>query len=138
MKHLKENYKRFFGKTSLNEMTSFDPEKVDQQDAMAKKLRSQKVDGFSFSIDSQTDNWNWYNSKSNIEIWATPWDTLVANSGMSGTSGNSNIVNVEVHDEDGDQMMGKEFRYVHSGNMSKDISAYLKVIKTVILKSKLK
>ena len=138
MKHLKENYKRFFGKTSLNEMTSFDPEKVDQQDAMAKKLRSQKVDGFSFNVDSQTDNWNWYNSKSNIEIWATPWDTLVANSGMSGTSGNSNIVNVEVHDEDGDQMMGKEFRYVHSGNMSKDISAYLKVIKTVILKSKLK
>jgi len=138
MKHLKENYKRFFGKTSLNEMTSFDPEKVDQQDAMAKKLRSQKVDGFSFNVDSQTDNWNWYNSKSNIEIWATPWDTLVANSGMSGTSGNSNIVNVEVHDEDGDQMMGKEFRYVHSGNMSKDISAYLKVIKTVILKAKLK
>ena len=138
MKHLKENYKRFFGKTSLNEMTNFDPEKVDQQDAMAKKLRSQKVDGFSFNVDSQTDNWNWYNSKSNIEIWATPWDTLVANSGMSGTSGNSNIVNVEVHDEDGDQMMGKEFRYVHSGNMSKDISAYLKVIKTVILKSKLK
>ena len=138
MKQLKENYKRFFGKTSLNEMTNFDREKVEQQDAMAKKLRSQKVDGFSFSIDSQTDNWNWYNSKSNIEIWATPWDTLVANSGMSGTSGNSNIVNVEVHDEDGDQMMGKEFRYVHSGNMSKDISAYLKVIKTVILKAKLK
>ena len=138
MKHLKENYKRFFGKTSLNEMTNFDPEKVDQQDAMAKKLRSQKVDGFSFNVDSQTDNWNWYNSKSNIEIWATPWDTLVANSGMSGTSGNSNIVNVEVHDEDGDQLMGKEFRYVHSGNMSKDISAYLKVIKTVILKAKLK
>ena len=138
MKHLKENYKRFFGKTSLNEMTSFDPKKVEQQDAMAKKLKSQKVDGFSFSIDSQTDNWNWYNSKSNIEIYATPWDTLVANSGMSGTSGNSNIVNVEVHDEDGDQLMGKEFRYVHSGNMSKDISAYLKVIKTVILKSKLK
>ena len=138
MKHLKENYERFFGKTSLNEMTNFDPEKVDQQDAMAKKLRSQKVDGFSFNVDSQTDNWNWYNSKSNIEIWATPWDTLVANSGMSGTSGNSNIVNVEVHDEDGDQMMGKEFRYVHSGNMSKDIRAYLKVIKTVILKSKLK
>ena len=138
MKHLKENYKRFFGKTSLNEMTSFNPEKVEQQDAMAKKLRSQKVDGFSFNVDSQTDNWNWYNSKSNIEIWATPWDTLVANSGMSGTSGNSNIVNVEVHDEDGDQLMGKEFRYVHSGNMSKDISAYLKVIKTVILKAKLK
>ena len=138
MNHLKENYKRFFGKTSLNEMTSFDPEKVEQQDAMAKKLRSQKVDGFSFNVDSQTDNWNWYNSKSNIEIWATPWDTLVANSGMGSTSGNSNIVNVEVHDEDGDQMMGKEFRYVHSGNMSKDISAYLKVIKTVILKSKLK
>ena len=136
MKHLKENYERFFG--SINEFKNYDQEKVDQQDKMAKKLRSQKVDGFSFSVDSQTDNWNWYNPKSNIEIYATPWDTLVANSGMSGTSGNSNIVNVEVHDEDGDQLMGKEFRYVHSGNMSKDISAYLKVIKTVILKAKLK
>ena len=138
MKHLKENYKRFFGKTSLNEITKFDREKVEQQDAMAKKLKSQKVDGFSFNVDSQTDNWNWYNSKSNVEIYATPWDTLVANSGMSGTTGNTNIVNVEVHNEDGDELMGKEFRYVHSGNMSKDISAYLKVIKTVILKAKLK
>ena len=137
MKHLKENYERFFG--SINEkMTEYSPEKVDQQDKMAKKLKSQKVDGFSFSIDSNTDNWNWYNPKSNIEIYATPWDTLVANSGMSGTAGNPNIVNVEVHDENGDQLMGKEFRYVHSGNMSKDISAYLKVIKTVILKAKLK
>ena len=49
MKHLKENYKRFFGKTSLNEMTNFDREKVEQQDAMAKKLKSQKVDGIAIS-----------------------------------------------------------------------------------------
>ena len=65
-----------------------------------------------------------------------PW--LTKSLTLSTNSGNSNIVQVEVHDEDGDQMMGKEFRYVHSGNLSKDISAYLKVIKTVILKAKLK
>ena len=37
MNHLKENYKRFFGKQSLNEMTKYDREKVNQQEMMEKK-----------------------------------------------------------------------------------------------------
>ena len=54
MKHLKENYERFFGKQSLNEMTKYDQEKVDQQEMMEKKLKSKKVDGYSFSIDQNS------------------------------------------------------------------------------------
>ena len=37
---LQENYERFFG--TLNEMTKYDQEKVDQQEKMEKKLKSKK------------------------------------------------------------------------------------------------
>ena len=123
---------------SVNESTKGpDHEVVSQQDKMAKKLRGKNVMGYKFSIDSYTDNWNWTNQKLETEIYATPWDTLVANAG-GNYGGPFDIVQVEVYNEDGDDVMKKDFRYVHSGNMSKDLNAYLKVIKTVILKSKLK
>tara|TARA_Y100000356_G_C11075290_1_gene191118 strand:- start:65 stop:469 length:405 start_codon:yes stop_codon:yes gene_type:complete len=134
MKHLKENYERFFG--TINEkMTEYSPEKVDQQDAMAKRLRSKKIDGYSFSLDPNSDAWTWDGPKG--YFYATPWDTLMANS-MGSSAGNPNIVKVEAYDEDNEEIMDKEMKYVHTGNMSKDLNAYLKVVKTIILKSKLK
>lgn len=134
MKHLKENYERFFG--TINEkMTEYSPEKVDQQDKMAKKLRSKKIDGYSFSLDPNSDAWTWDGPKG--YFYATPWDTLMANS-MGSSAGNPNIVRVEAYDEDNEEIMDTEMRYVHTGNMSKDMSNYLKVVKTIILKSKLK
>ena len=57
---------------------------------------------------------------------------------MGSSAGNPNIVKVEAYDEDNEEMMDTEMRYVHTGNMSKDMNAYLKIVKTIILKSKLK
>ena len=134
MKHLKENYERFFG--TINEkMTEYSPEKVDQQDKMAKRLRSKKIDGYSFSLDPNSDAWTW--DGPNGYFYATPWDTLMVNS-MGSSAGNPNIVKVEAYDNDNEEIMDKEMKYVHTGNMSKDLNAYLKVVKTIILKSKLK
>ena len=130
---LKENYERFFG--SINEMTKYDREKVDQQEVMEKKLKSKKVDGYSFSIDQNSGGWEW--NGPNGYFYATPWDTLMVNS-MGSSAGNPNIVKVEAFDNDNEEIMDTEMRYVHSGNMSKDLNAYLKIVKTIILKSKLK
>ena len=122
MKHLKENYKRFFGKTSLNEITKFDREKVDQQEKMEKKLRSKKIDGYSFEVDQNSGGWSWDGPKG--YFYATPWDTLMVNS-MGSSAGNPNIVKVEAYDEDNEEIMDTEMRYVHSGNMSKDMNCLL-------------
>ena len=122
-------------KELLKEITKYDQEKVDQQDKMEKKLRSKKVDGYSFEVDQNSGGWSWDGPKG--YFYATPWDTLIANAGGS-SAGNPNIVKVEAYDEDGEEIMDTEMRYVHSGNMSKDLNAYLKVVKTIILKSKLK
>ena len=130
---LQENYERFFG--TLNEMTKYSQEKVDQQEKMEKKLKSKKVDGYSFSIDQNSGGWEW--NGPNGYFYATPWDTLIANAGGS-SAGNPNIVKVEAYDEDNEEIMDTEMRYVHTGNMSKDMNAYLKIVKTIILKSKLK
>ena len=102
---LQENYERFFG--TLNEMTKYDQEKVDQQEKMEKKLKSKKVDGYSFSIDQNSGGWEW--NGSNGYFYATPWDTLIANAGGS-SAGNPNIVKVEAYDEDGEEIMDKTRR----------------------------
>ena len=122
-------------KDLLKEITKYSQEKVDQQEKMEKKLKSKKVDGYSFSIDQNSGGWEW-NGPTGY-FYATPWDTLIANAGGS-SAGNPNIVKVEAYDEDNEEIMDTEMRYVHTGNMSKDMNAYLKIVKTIILKSKLK
>ena len=133
MNKLKENYQRFFGKNSLNEDRDSDYE---GQKAMAKKLKHKKIGGYEFEVNSQTDNWSWYNPKTKKEFYATPWDTLAATS--PGGSGPQDIVAIEAYDEEGDIVRGvpNKARYKHSGNLSRDLANYLKIVKTVIGKLK--
>jgi hypothetical protein len=126
---LKETYERIFGKNSLNEDRDSDYE---GQKAMAKKLKNKKIAGYKFEVNSQTDNWGWYNPKTKKEFYATPWETLAATS--SGGSGPQNTVEIEAYDEKGDLVRGipNSARYKHSGNLSRDLANYLKIVKTVI------
>ena len=86
-------------------MTEYSPEKVDQQDAMAKRLRSKKIDGYSFSLDPNSDAWTWDGPKG--YFYATPWDTLMAHS-MGSSAGNPNIVKVEAYDNDNEEKLADE------------------------------
>ena len=133
MNKLKEEYLRYFGKNSLTE--DRDSEYEDQK-AMAKKLKHKKIGGYEFEVNSQTDNWSWYNPKTKKEFYATPWDTLAATS--PGGSGPQDIVAIEAYDEEGDIVRGvpNKARYKHSGNLSRDLANYLKIVKTVIGKLK--
>ena len=130
MNKLKEDYQRLFGKNSLNEDREDD---FEGQKAMAKKLRRTKINGYGFEVDRQgNDNWSWYNKKTKKQFYATPWETLAATS--PGGSGPQDIVAIEAYDEEGDEARGvpNKARYKHSGNLSRDLTNYLKIVKTVI------
>tara|TARA_B100001094_G_scaffold183622_1_gene177933 strand:+ start:128 stop:547 length:420 start_codon:yes stop_codon:yes gene_type:complete len=128
MKHLKENYKRFFGKNSLLESEDYE-DALHIQNKMAKRLRGKKIDGYVFSVDSQTDNWNWWNEQKQIDLYATPYETLVQyDSGGSGSLPDD-IVQVEAHDEDGNDLLMKDFKYKQTDNVSTNLNQYLKIFK---------
>ena len=130
MNKLKEDYQRLFGKNSLNEDREDD---FEGQKAMAKKLKRKKINGYEFEVDRQgNDNWSWYNKKTKKQFYATPWETLAATS--PGGSGPQDIVAIEAYDEEGDEHRGvpNKARYKHSGNLSRDLTNYLKIVKTVI------
>ena len=134
MNKLKEDYQRLFGKNSLNEDREDD---FEGQKAMAKKLKRKKINGYEFEVDRQGyDNWSWYNKKTKKQFFATPWETLAATS--PGGSGPQDIVAIEAYDEEGDEARGvpNKARYKHSGNLSRDLTNYLKIVKTVIGKLK--
>ena len=134
MNKLKEDYQRLFGKNSLNEDREDD---FEGQKAMAKKLKRKKINGYEFEVDRQgNDNWSWYNKKTKKQFYATPWETLAATS--PGGSGPQDIVAIEAYDEEGDEARGvpNKARYKHSGNLSRDLANYLKIVKTVIGKLK--
>tara|TARA_B100000902_G_C26810281_1_gene668857 strand:- start:39 stop:452 length:414 start_codon:yes stop_codon:yes gene_type:complete len=124
--HLKENYKRFFGKNSLLESEDYE-DALHIQNKMAKRLRGKKIDGYVFSVDSQTDNWNWWNEQKQIDLYATPYETLVQYD--SGGSGPDDIVQVEAHDEDGNDLLMKDFKYKQTDNVSTNLNQYLKIFK---------
>jgi len=133
MINFREQYKRIGGK-QLNEDREDD---FDGQKAMAKKLRRTKINGYGFEVDRQgNDNWSWYNKKTKKQFYATPWETLAATS--PGGSGPQDIVAIEAYDEEGDEARGvpNKARYKHSGNLSRDLTNYLKIVKTVIGKLK--
>ena len=133
MINFREQYKRIGGK-QLNEDREDD---FDGQKAMAKKLRRTKINGYGFEVDRQgNDNWSWYNKKTKKQFYATPWETLAATS--PGGSGPQDIVAIEAYDEEGDEHRGvpNKARYKHSGNLSRDLTNYLKIVKTVIGKLK--
>ena len=134
MNKLKEDYQRLFGKNSLREDREDD---FEGQKAMAKKLKRKKINGYEFEVDRQgNDNWSWYNKKTKKQFYATPWETLAATS--PGGSGPQDIVAIEAYDEEGDEHRGvpNKARYKHSGNLSRDLTNYLKIVKTVIGKLK--
>ena len=134
MNKLKEDYQRLFGKNSLNEDREDD---FEGQKAMAKKLKRKKINGYEFEVDRQgNDNWSWYNKKTKKQFYATPWETLAATS--PGGSGPQDIVAIEAYDEEGDEHRGvpNKARYKHSGNLSRDLTNYLKIVKTIIGKLK--
>ena len=133
MINFREQYKRIGGK-QLNEDREDD---FDGQKAMAKKLRRTKINGYGFEVDRQgNDNWSWYNKKTKKQFYATPWETLAATS--PGGSGPQDIVAIEAYDEEGDEARGvpNKARYKHSGNLSRDLTNYLKIVKTIIGKLK--
>ena len=133
MINFREQYKRIGGK-QLNEDREDD---FEGQKAMAKKLRRTKINGYGFEVDRQgNDNWSWYNKKTKKQFYATPWETLAATS--PGGSGPQDIVAIEAYDEEGDEHRGvpNKARYKHSGNLSRDLTNYLKIVKTVIGKLK--
>ncbi len=104
---------------------------------MAKKLKYKKINGYEFEVDRQgNDNWSWYNKKTKKQFYATPWETLAATS--PGGSGPQDIVAIEAYDEEGDEARGvpNKARYKHSGNLSRDLTNYLKIVKTIIGKLK--
>ena len=130
MNKLKEDYQRLFGKNSLREDREDD---FEGQKAMAKKLKRKKINGYEFEVDRQgNDNWSWYNKKTKKQFYATPWETLAATS--PGGSGPQDIVAIEAYDEEGDEdrSIPNKARYKHSGNLSRDLANYLKIVKTVI------
>ncbi len=134
MNKLKEDYQRLFGKNSLREDREDD---FEGQKAMAKKLKRKKINGYEFEVDRQgNDNWSWYNKKTKKQFYATPWETLAATS--PGGSGPQDIVAIEAYDEEGDEARGvpNKARYKHSGNLSRDLTNYLKIVKTIIGKLK--
>ena len=134
MNKLKEDYQRLFGKNSLNEDREDD---FEGQKAMAKKLKRKKINGYEFEVDRQgNDNWSWYNKKTKKQFYATPWETLAATS--PGGSGPQDIVAIEAYDEEGDEdrSIPNKARYKHSGNLSRDLTNYLKIVKTIIGKLK--
>jgi len=126
VKHLKENYERFFGKNSLLESEDYE-DALHHQNKMAKRLRGKKIDGFVFSVDSHSDNWNWWNEQKKIDMFATPWETLIQYD--SGGSGPTDIVAVEAYDEDGNDLLMKDFKYKQTNNLSADLSQYIKIVK---------
>ena len=89
------------------------------------------------ALDQNLSRLVWEGDLKELTLTENAQPALMANS-MGSSAGNPNIVKVEAYDEDNEEIMDTEMRYVHSGNMSKDLNAYLKVVKTIILKSKLK
>ena len=133
MINFKEQYKRIGGK----QLTEDREDDFEGQKAMAKKLKRKKINGYEFEVDRQgNDNWSWYNKKTKKQFYATPWETLAATS--PGGSGPQDIVAIEAYDEEGDEHRGvpNKARYKHSGNLSRDLANYLKIVKTVIGKLK--
>ena len=133
MFNFKEQYKRIGGK----QLTEDREDDFEGQKAMAKKLKNKKINGYEFEVDRQgNDNWSWYNKKTKKQFYATPWETLAATS--PGGSGPQDIVAIEAYDEEGDEHRGvpNKARYKHSGNLSRDLTNYLKIVKTIIGKLK--
>ena len=131
MINLTEQYEKFFGKNSLHESD------YEDQRVMAKKLNRKKIGGYEFEVDRHSIGaWSWYDKKTKKQFYATPWATLAAKS--SGGSGPSDTVDIEAYDEKGDLIRGipNSVRYKHSGNVSRDLSNYLKVVKLIARKLK--
>ena len=128
MINFREQYKRIGGKQLTEDRDS----EYEGQKAMAKKLKNKKINGYEFEVDRQSDNWSWHNPKTKKEFYATPWETLAATS--PGGSGPQDIVAIEAYDEEGDEdrSIPNKARYKHSGNLSRDLANYLKIVKTVI------
>ena len=120
------NYKKYLKQSKLKEAV-IDTSSLTKYmvSAIGQYARQAKLGKWELDIDPNTDGINWYQSNSDIAVWATPF----YEEGGGIPIGIQNMDTGEMKD-------GGTTPFSISGNPKKDVAEYLKVMKKVLSKIK--